>query len=627
MLKKSDKQKIILRTCPFNTSTYNLKELVTTSTDIKITKNGTLLNDTLVKLDLGTNVFYVNYSVNGFEESCEIRIARRNKHRVVLNTNGGSFIETQYVNNGESIDTSYVTPIRDRYTFLGWFDEYGNKVSLTSTPITKDRTFTARWNGPHTFVMPDKKTISYTTSSAALNIVWKDYDNAFKVRPSEVLCELKNTDTSICYTVKITENTSEFVDKAPESASISQGSGKWTVKITGLSEKYTFKANLLNNENYTQLQSGTALTCTLKNYDPQADDTSWLMTENGRFYDIAGNVIVLKGVVTFNPGWDNFSEYTSTAYLKRLQEEGANCVRITMMLGDRYYQNLEKRPELVTLIKGAIKRTTDLGMYCIVDWGVIMHNENSLPETGYLPKMQDDANGFFSLLSKENVNNPYIIYEICNEPTITTQNGWEDHIKVFEESVIKAIRDTGSRSVIIAAPNIHARRLSDDSAARGDDPIDRPINTDISHNVAYTYHCYAYTTTYDINYNAKDRVLYGWRFCDAVNNRLTLVITEFSPATASMAAQSTGGLDADFDEADKYLNVILENDVSYTLFRGISGLDHQKTSSQHMFIQGNVDSVNNGVWTYDMLSDSGKWFYDKTLNSDGFIEKAKFANQ
>ena len=103
-----------------------------------------------------------------------------------------------------------------------------------------------------------------------------------------------------------------------------------------------------------------------------------------------------------------------------------------------------------------------------------------------------------------------------------------------------------------------------------------------------------------------------------------MVITEFSPATAAMIAQSTGGLDADFDEADKYLNVILENDVSYMLFRGISASSAGKTSSQHMFQKGNVDAVNNGTWTSDMLSDSGKWFYNKALNSDGFIEKAKF---
>ncbi len=617
-------EKVIIRACSYNTCTYNLEELIE-GVNVKLIKNGEFIDSKSVSLDVGVNVFSVNYTVDGVERSCEIRIARRDKHRVILNTNGGSFIETQYVEDGQTLNASSIIPTRDRYTFLGWFDSCGKKILVDSTPITQDCTFTARWDGPDTFVLPDKTTISYKTSSAALNIVWKDYDNAFGLRPTEVFCELKNTSTNICYTVRITKRSAEFINGKPDGAYISQGAGNWTAKITGLTEKYTFTANSLENENYTQLQSGTSLTCTLNHYDSQADDTAWLMTENGRFYDVAGNVIVLKGVVTYNPGWDGFSEYTSTAYLKRLQNEGANCVRITMMLGDKYYHNLEKRPELISLIKDAIKRATQLGMYCIVDWGVIMHNENALPETGYLPKMQNDVNEFFSSLAKENTDNPYIIYEVCNEPTINAPNGWEDHIRPFEEAIAYAIRKTGSQSVIIAAPNIHARRLSDESAAKGDDPIDKPFSTEISHNVAYTYHCYAYTTTYDINYGTKDRVLYGWRFCDAVNNGLTIVITEFSPATAAMIAQSTGGLDADFDEADKYLNVILENDVNYTLFRGISATSSSKTSSQHMFIKGNVDAVNNGAWTYDMLSDSGKWFYDKTLNSNGFIEKATFA--
>ena len=617
---------IILRTCSFDTAKYDLAQLIDTGSSFKVTKDGKVLDSTTVNLSTGTNIFRVSYTVDDTETLCEVRIARRDKYRVVLNSNGGSFVETQYVEDCGTVDASAVEPTRDRYTFLGWYNEYGKKVDLSTMQIAEDTTFTARWDGPNTFATPSKTPISYTTASAALNIVWKDYDNAFKLRPSEVLCELKNTETNVSYTVKITKSSAEFVGVSPQGASVSCGEGNWTVKISGLTSEYTFTANPLDNENYKQSQSGTALTCTLNNYDSQQDDTVWLMTENGRFYDIAGNMVVLKGIVTLNPGWNNFSENTSTAYLSRMQKEGANCVRMTMMLGKSYYHttNLEKRQELIDLIKAAIKRATELGMYCIVDWGVLMQNDNTQPENGYLPNYQESTNEFFAMLAEENLYNPYIVYEICNEPTVSGSDAWEKHVRPFEESVIRAIRSTGSQSVIIAAPNMHARWLSDDSPAQGDDPIDKPFSTDISHNIAYTFHCYAYTTTYDITFDVSGRVIYGWRLCDAIKNGLTIVVTEFSPATADINAQSTGGLDADFYEADKYLNVMLVNDVSFTLFRGISDVASKKTSSQHMFIKGNVEAVNTGVWTYEMLSDSGRWFYDKALNSTGFIPTAPF---
>ena len=85
------------------------------------------------------------------------------------------------------------------------------------------------------------------------------------------------------------------------------------------------------------------------------------------------------------------------------------------------------------------------------------------------------------------------------------------------------------------------------------------------------------------------------------------------------------GLDADYMEANKWLNFILENDMNYTLFRyGEVPSDPNKVKAQFMFTKGNEATAYKGTWTYEMLSDSGKWYYDNVLHATGFIKAADF---
>ncbi len=611
----------------YDTQSYDLKVLVSGGTDFIVSDKSGASVDSVVQLTTGENIFYFSCTLDGVQRNFEARIARRDSYRVVFNSNGGSYVETRYVKSGEKIDHKTVTPTRDRYTFAGWFKEDGKQMYF-SNPITSDMTVTARWMNLTDFELPNKTPITYTSSSAALNVVWKDYDNAFGCRPEEIVCELLDLSTGVKYAVKVTKSSAEFVDNKPVGAVIGQSAGNWTVMITGLEGNFTFVQKSIETSRYTTAQSGTTVVNTMRGYSPLYDDTAWLMTENGRIYDYAGNIIILKGAVTMNAGWLSFNPNTTTAYLKKMRSEGANCARMTIMTGsyaDTYVNDL----------KAAIERTTALGMYCIVDWGVIMQGDNNKPSAGYFDSIRADTLALFGDLASTYKNNPYVIFEICNEPTISVNTGdaWENYVKPFEEEIIRLIRGKGASNLIIAAPNMHARQLSMDNAAIGDDPIDKPFATEISHNVAYTFHCYAWTTTYNQNLTDTRKndsgsviggVVYAWRVCDAIENGLTVVMTEFSPSTAAQSAQSTGEQTYDFIEADKWINLILMNDIGYTLFRGISANTVEETSSQHMFVGGNTNTVNNGEWTYDMLSESGAWFYDNTLGSTGFIKKADF---
>jgi endoglucanase len=262
----------------------------------------------------------------------------------------------------------------------------------------------------------------------------------------------------------------------------------------------------------------------------------------------------------------------------------------------------------------SIENATSLGMYYIIDWGTL--NENPADR-------QAEAVEYFSMLAEKYRNNPYLIFEICNEPAPDIWNRTEGTggVRTDAEAVIGAIRAKESDALVIVAPDGSATNISDwvSSSIASNDPIDDPINTLLSYNVAYTFHLYAWNYEYSTT-----TTHYGYRIRDAIEAGLTVIYTEFSPAIATMDAQYSGRLEMDTKEADKYLNLALEYDMSYMFFRYISFFASQETSSQHMFEKGHKNEMANGSWTYEMLTDSGKWFYDNALHTDGFTKHADY---
>ena len=615
------------------TTTYDLAGVLPASSSVtKVTADNTTYNGSTVNLSAGKNTFSVDYTVGGKSYNIIVNIVKREECRVIFNSNGGSYIAPRNVAQGTYINyDSSVTPTRANSTFKGWFTEDGTQFAMSNTPINNDIVLIAKWSDPTSATGPDYSDITYSTSSAALNINWQDYGNAFGTRPSYVLCTLMDTSTNVPYVVMVTETSASFVGTTPSGASISQGAGNWTVKITGLaaSSEYTFTQNTLRDVPYSTIQSGTTVANTYTKHTPLLDETAELYSANGRLYDLDGNVVTLKGVVTVNVGTVYFNGNLSEASLKRLQSEGVNCLRITMQLkgsensdiGFLYQadgttpQTTTRKNELLAILKTAVDRATSMGFYCIIDWGM-------LAEDGDPNLNKGAAEWFFGHLGEYYANNPYVIYEVCNEPVVT--NGtWHSTIKTYAESVIDVIRDAGSQGIVLVAPNQSATRLSDTtivSNGKSDDPIDYPI---LKHNVAYSFHIYAYTYEYT-NANGNHNLGYGWRLSEAINNGLTVVLTEFSPSIATKTAQSTGTNTYSLGEAAKYLNVFLENDVSYMFFRYTSNFSSGETSSQHLFEKGNNAYLDNGTWKWEHLSDCGKWIKLYAFDNDGFIKVTDF---
>jgi len=630
---ETDSAIIVNRAVGYNTDEFDLTTVLPETAIVKsVSSDQGAYDGTVVPLSFGINTFLVNCEDNGKMSNYCFRIARRDQHLVTFNSNGGSYIPARNVSDGDKIawDDS-VKPTRQGCTFQGWYTEDGTQFTMSSTPITDDIVLIAKWTAPTSASAPSYYHQEYTTSSAALNINWKDYGNAFGTRPTQVLCTLTNTATSVSYQVKVTETGASFVNGKPSGAAISRGAGNWTVKITGLAadSAYTLTQDALTSAPYTTLQSGTNVINTYTtNYIPVADDTAALYTANGRFYDMAGNVVVLRGVVTVNVGTQYFAGNTGKASLARLYAEGINCIRITMQIEgannigyvkqtDGSLQTAERKAELMEMLATAVNNATELGMYCIVDWGILGINPQDY---------QTEAIEFFTALAQMYQNNPYVIFEICNEPKVDAGT-WHSTVKPYAETVIEAIRDAGSQAVVIVGSNDYSKNIAehaDNTVANGrtDDPIDYPI---LAHNVAYGYHAYADNHEYENTTN--DKYGYGWRVTEAINAGLTLVVTEFSPANSSIDEQSTGGTSASIPEANKYLNVFLENDVNYFLFRYISYFASEQTSAQHMFEKGYNDLLNKGTWTWDHLNEWGKWFMESAIQNQGFIKVADFKNK
>ena len=543
-------------------------------------------------------------------------------YRITFATSGGSYIAPRSVEEGKKVPR--IDPRREGYEFEGWYTPSGEKYDFSSS-VTSDLLLVAYWRRTAGFYPSDTSSPVCTTASAALNVVWRDCGDEAGKRPDSVRGVLTAGGTGApgTYYVKITANDAVWDGAAPPCGTLSRGEGNWTAKITGLDAggEYTFRAEK-PADGYSLLQSGTSAVMTVKGYRPSADATAALTTANGRLYDAAGNLIVLRGVVSVNPGYITFPTLVSVVSLKRLAGAGVNCLRLTVQLtanasGLGYITTAGKasgdaeKSKLLELVDTAVKNASSLGMYVIIDWGVLNENPNAT---------FDPAAEFFGIMAERYGQNPRVLFEICNEPNDTWggSNGEEHSVKRYEEKIIALIRETGSRNIIICAPNLSATALSaySSSATPGDDPIDDPIDNRYAWNLAYTFHCYPYNYPWD----EKGVTSYGWKLRDAVEAGLTVITTEMSPIKANL----TDGRDEtlfDLSETAKFVNFYLENDLGFCYFRYNYSSATAPLSQWILFLPG-IEPSN--AWDREDLTTCGKWFYD-LLTSDGVIKAADFS--
>lgn len=584
-----------------------------------------------ITLHEGENVCYIKVTAQEESKMYQAVIRYTEAYSVRFYANTAEPIPAQSVLPGAAAERP-ADPVRPGYRFLGWYLD-GAPYQFTD-PVTSDRILISYWEKLSDEWTYSDAGVHFSDTVAQMAVVWKDYGNERGVRPDRVTCLLTERDGNVekSYPVTVEKDKVTWGGDRPAAGTLSRGEGgDWTVRVAGLpvGKSYSF-VQLPAGSPYATQQVGTTAVNTVEGYVPAVDRTAALTTRNARLYDAAGNLVVLQGVVTLNVGVSGFESDLSVSSLEKLKAIGTNCVRVTVQLvgssetGYVYRNNgsprtgdysekdtratESERQQMLRKLDIAVTSATRLGMYVIVDWGILTSDPNQ-----YLA----DAVGFFGTLAGKYAKNPYVLFEICNEPVATwgTGNGEGKSIRKYGEAVIESIRAAGSDAVVILAPNNSATHISN---VRGDDPIHDPLDDAHAWNVAYTFHCYPGNYTFE-----NSAYCYGWRLRDAHEAGLTVIVTEFSPMDGTFGTADP--LSFDMRETAKYLRVFREWDIGYCYFRFASSLSSTAVYHENLMFRPFIDLALYN-WTEADLTECGKWYY-RLVTGDGVLEVPDYTTE
>lgn len=227
---------------------------------------------------------------------------------------------------------------------------------------------------------------------------------------------------------------------------------------------YALLGNMHKNKNSNESEGE------INKYLFDENDSHWLTVDGTQLLNGKGENIQLKGVSSHGIQW--YSEVVTYENLKQLKEEwNINVFRIAMYTNPKiggYISDKDKNKEKVCKI---VDMATELEMYVIIDWHTLSDNN---PRT-----YEQESINFFDEMSKKYAENPYVIYEICNEPNGKSIT-WDECVKPYAEAVIPAIRKNSPKSLIIVGTPDWCKDLK----PVADNPLDY-------NNVMYSCHFYA----------------------------------------------------------------------------------------------------------------------------------------
>ncbi len=288
-----------------------------------------------------------------------------------------------------------------------------------------------------------------------------------------------------------------------------------------------------------------------------------LQVIDSQLCDENGDPVQLRGVSTHGLAW--FPEYVNQDCVDDMKDWGADLLRLAMYTAESGgYCTDGDQEELKDLIREGVECATEADMYVIVDWHIL---SEGTPVT-----YQDEAEEFFDEMSEEFADCNNVIYEICNEPNTAD---WPE-IKAYAEDIIPIIRANDPDAVIIVGTPTWSQEV--DKAAA--DPI-----TDYD-NIMYTLHFYAATHKDELRDTMEE----------AIGDGLPIFVTEYGICDAS------GNGDLDIESANEWVKLMDEYNISYAVWN----LSNKDESSSII----SSDVTKTSGFTYDDLSESGRWVYD-----------------
>lgn len=306
--------------------------------------------------------------------------------------------------------------------------------------------------------------------------------------------------------------------------------------------------------------------------------TSQLHINNGHILNSVNEEVKLIGICTADYSLVNNTWYTSNWYdwynidsLQTLKNWGINTFRIAMTPSE--YMN---NHETIETYKEFVNLSISMELYTIVEWGYTKNPNDLLSE----------SIDFFSSISKQYSNNPYVIYDICNECYNTT---WQD-IYDYAQTIIPIILNNSPDAIIMIS-------LPYDDILKNPNIILSPIEKPIPFkNIIYTYHLY---TGQSLTYNILNNLLI------IKNSGFAVDISEWSGTLSS----GTGGF---YNvPAEIFADFLNKNNFSWQYFHLSDIQFNNKAYTSSIVVQNKWD--NN--LPDNILSESGLMFKKTLLNS------------
>lgn len=291
-----------------------------------------------------------------------------------------------------------------------------------------------------------------------------------------------------------------------------------------------------------------------------------------------GEKVELKGLSSNGVQWET-SDCIDNKVLKYLNENwNVNVFRIAVYTEENgYISNKEKiYNKTIRMIQDCI----DADIYAIVDWHI---NKDGNPN-----QYKNEAKEFFKNISEKYKNTPNIIYEICNEPNNVT---W-DEVKEYANEVIPVIRKNASNSIIIVGTPNYSKDIELVNERRLDYP-----------NIMYSFHFYVST------HKEAERIKLEY----AIAQKVPVIVTEWG------TSEFTGDGECDFDESDKWLELLNNNKISWVNW----SFSYNKESSS--ILKRDIrDIINQSEHKKEEIDDK---LIDKYLTDSGKYIKKKLQEQ
>ena len=265
-----------------------------------------------------------------------------------------------------------------------------------------------------------------------------------------------------------------------------------------------------------------------------------LHVEGKNLVNEKGEIVQLKGISTHN--LNVYPEYINEEAFRQFRDEyKVTIMRFAMYTGfadgfNGYADSDDAhRKELEDIMLKGVDICRDLGLYCIIDWHVLLD---------YDPNMHTDmAIRFFKTICPKLKDYDNVIYEICNEPNMNLETKEEvtwDQIKHYARQVIPVIKEIDDTKVIIVGTTIWSQGV--------DEAADAPLTE--YDNLMYTLHFYADTH--------RDRIRDKLKY--ARKKDLPVFVTEFGVGHAN------GDGEINDEESKKWIDLLNEEKISYIIW-------------------------------------------------------------